>query len=82
MDTTEDKSYGALFGSVVVVILLIAGGIYVFKNNMNPKVAPPAMEETATVNAVDEQTAQTDSDLSNVEADLNSVDLDSLDKNI
>jgi hypothetical protein len=58
----EQKSNGALIGSVVIVVILIIGGIYLWKT------------------AVKEKT--TSDSAANVEANLNSMDMDGLDNGI
>jgi len=50
---TEKKSNGALFGSIVIVLIIVIGGIYLFitkiqevKNNQNANPAPSAQTQT------------------------------------
>ncbi len=50
---TENKSNGALFGSIVIIIILIIGGIYIFysklqdvKNNQNTNQVPNTLSQT------------------------------------
>ncbi len=51
---TEKKSDGALFGSIVIVIILIIGGIYIFyskiqeiKNNQKANQSAAAVNQIA-----------------------------------
>jgi len=62
----EKKSNGALIGSIVVIIILIIGGIYLWKASLKEKNATP----------------ETSNDTVNLEADLNSIDLENLDEEI
>lgn len=61
----QEKSNGALLGSVIIIIILILGGIYFWKTSMQEKLAPESSESTA-----------------DMEANLNSIDLDSIDQEI
>ena len=51
---TEKKSNGALFGSIVIVIIIIIGGIYLFitkmqeiKNAQNANQNPPSLNQVS-----------------------------------
>ena len=54
------KSNGALIGSIIIIIILVLGGIYLLKNNM--KEAPAPEQE--------------------IETELNTMDLETLDEEI
>ena len=58
------KSNGALIGSVIIIVILIIGGIYLWQKTVKEKPAPPS------------------DDLADLEANLNAVDLESLDEEI
>ncbi len=62
----EQKSNGALAGSIVIVLILIIGGIYLWQKGVQK-------EDTPQVNT---------SDTTNIEAELDGMDLDSLDSEI
>ncbi len=64
----ETKSNGALLGSIIIVIILVIGGVYLWKVNLEKRME---LENTAPA-----------SDATSLEADLNSTDLDSLDSGI
>lgn len=64
----EQKSNGALIGSIIIVIILIIGGIYFWQTSLKEEVAP--------------NSDLSSSNTSSLEADLNSIDLDSLDEGI
>jgi len=69
----QEKSNGALIGLIVIIIILIIGGIYLWKNSI---------QEGAPLNSGVSDTSQTESDAANLEASVNNVDLDSLDSEI
>jgi multisubunit Na+/H+ antiporter MnhB subunit len=71
----EQKSNGALMSAIVIIILLIIGGIFFWKTSVKDKVGEPTISETAPVNGVE-------NDLSNLEKDLNSLDLNNLDTDL
>ncbi len=67
---TDQKSNGALVGLIIIIIILVLGGIYLWKVNLN-KTTPS--ENTAV---------ETSEDTTSLEADVNSIDLESLDEGI
>ncbi|MCX6752911.1 MAG: hypothetical protein NTW62_01020 [Candidatus Nomurabacteria bacterium] len=74
----DKKSNGALIGSVVIIIILIIGGIYLYNTNVQQKMEQPVNTNVgATV-----QQNKTSADLTNLETDLNSTDLNSIDSKI
>jgi hypothetical protein len=62
----EQKTNGALIGSVIIIIILIIGGIYLWKVSLKERPVP--LENTDTS--------------ANLETDLNDIDLESLDSEI
>lgn len=66
----DQKSNGALIGLIIIVIILVLGGIYLWKVSLN-KTTPS--ENTAV---------ETSEDTTSLEADVNSIDLESLDEGI
>ncbi len=65
------KSSGALVGAIIIVLILIIGGIYLWKTGMperTPEVPQTEMQGTATE--------------AELETELNSMDLESLDQDI
>lgn len=71
---TQPKSNGALIGSIVIIVLLIIGGLYLWKNSAKEEMLP----ENSNVSGGDE----IDASAAAIEAELNSMDLDSLDSEI
>ena len=61
------KSNGALIGSIIIIIILVLGGIYLLKNNM--KEAPAPEQESSDM-------------YSEIETELNTMDLETLDEEI
>ncbi len=67
---TEQKSNGALTGLIIVIIILILGGIYFWRNSVKEKMLP----ENSSTGSID--TA------SGLDANVNNLDLDNLDSGI
>jgi len=77
-NTTEGNGKGALFGVIVIIILLVAGGLYLgFKNTAQQQV--PAAEDTASTTTLTESAAF-DATSAAIEADLNNPELQTLDE--
>ena len=70
----EQKSNGALVGSIIIVIILVIGGIYLWTKSKEAK-PTPANDSGAAQSSNNDDTIK-------MEADVNSVDLDSLDSGI
>ncbi len=73
----EQKSNGALTGSIIIIVILIIGGLYLWKTVLKEKPMPVdsgLSQETDTTGATD-VTAE-------MEANLNSIELESLDSEI
>lgn len=73
------KSNGALIGSIIVIIILVVGGIYVFKMNIQKvKDTQKANEQINTANVLSSSDETAD-----IEADLNNnANMDVLDTNL
>ncbi len=74
----ENKTNGALIGAIVILIILIIGGVYLFKNAKVPAPTPSAESDAQEI--LDPQADATSS--TEMEAELESVDLESLDSEI
>jgi flagellar basal body-associated protein FliL len=73
----EQKSNGSLIGLVVIVIILIIGGIYIWQSNKN-SVEKIKSSQTPTESVVNEDS----SELNTLELDANTTDIDvSIDAN-
>ncbi|MEK7538939.1 MAG: hypothetical protein AAB552_03800 [Patescibacteria group bacterium] len=83
----EKKSVGPLVGIVIVVLVLIAGAVYVFMDSKKSIMEQPAVMEQqvnagtmttdATLSALSEQGASTD--ILEIEKDLQATDFSDLD---
>lgn len=69
---TEKKSHGALIGSIIIIIILLIGGMYVWQSKMkNDAIREQAAQQQATINT---QNSQTANDLNNLDQQINSAD--------
>ncbi|MES2416317.1 MAG: hypothetical protein V4504_01300 [Patescibacteria group bacterium] len=77
MDQTK-KSNGALIGSIIIIIILIIGGIYVFKMNIQKN--KDAQEMNADMQQANNLSSSDEA--SDLEIDLqNNSNIDAIDKN-
>jgi hypothetical protein len=72
----EKKSSGAIVGLIVIIIILIVGGVYLWQNSVKDKILPA----NSTLNTGN--VPGTTDDTASIEADLNNIDLESLDQGI
>jgi len=83
MENQTQKTNGALIGSIVIIVILMIGGIYLVREKMaNDQRAENAriLQEQQQANA--EKLSNSD-DMSAIEADLNAnSDMDSLDEDL
>ncbi|PIP68798.1 hypothetical protein CO033_01500 [Candidatus Nomurabacteria bacterium CG_4_9_14_0_2_um_filter_32_10] len=64
----EKKSNGALLGSIIIIIILIVGGIYIWQSKVQKALEEKNKFESENVVPADEN------DLNALEEDLNTVD--------
>jgi hypothetical protein len=69
----EQKTSGALIGSIIIIIILLIGGFFIWKNNMKNSAPNPEMNSIGT---------NTNDSTASLEADANSMDIDSVDQGI
>ena len=76
--TPDQETKGPLVGIVIIIILLIIGGVYLWQSRTAPETIP---QTSTSTDQVVEQLGQqsTSTDLADIEADVNATDLDSLD---
>ncbi len=65
----EQKSNGALVGLVVIIIILILGGFYIWSVNKDEETPTPLQQENQNLTQEDE------SDIDNLDKDLQSADV-------
>lgn len=76
MEPTQNKTHGALIGSVIIIVILIIGGIYLLKTKTLQQEEDSSVFESSTSAP---NTINSDS-VEDIEADLNmNADIDSLD---
>ena len=68
----EQKNSGALIGSIIIIIILIIGGIYLWKTSKGNTL--PAGESQSV--------GSSNSDTADVEANVNSIDVDNIDNGL
>ena len=75
----EQKSNGALIGSIIVIIILAVGGIYLYQMYSKQYVGQPAPASTNTTVQLNTSTSSNPSDIEN---DLNKTNVDNLDSTL
>ncbi|MBI2481952.1 MAG: hypothetical protein HYV76_00025 [Candidatus Vogelbacteria bacterium] len=73
LNPTQENSPGPLIGSILIIIILIIGGVYIFKQNwIKPaNTTPPTAEEL--------KTQGTSTKLEDIKADIEDTNIDNLD---
>ena len=71
----EQKSNGALVGLIIVIIILVLGGIYLWRNSVKER-------ENLENAAVTSNAENANDDTASLEADVNKVELEDLDSEI
>lgn len=74
----QTKSNGALVGSIIIIVILIIGGIYLWQNSLKEKALP--QDQTMPEEMKDFESSVDST--SSIEAELDSIDLDSIDSEI
>ena len=67
---TEKKSHGALIGSLIIVLILVIGGIYIWQS----KVKNAIEEKNKQAEIVNNENAQTSNELNNLDQEINNTD--------
>ena len=80
MENVDQKSNGALLGSIIIIILIIIGGIYLIRTKVNNIQEENVAQEE--INAEANMLSSSD-EFEDIEADLEANgNIDSLDKNL
>lgn len=87
IEAPQTKSTGAIIGSIIIIIILIIGGLYLWGKQITEKEAQssitPEQILSETDPALDLLKTQGISDkITDIEADLNATDLNNLDKEL
>lgn len=87
LEAPQTKSTGAIIGSIIIIIVLIIGGLYLWgkqiveKETQDTLTSEQILSETdTTIDSLKNQ--GTSSKISDIETDLNSTDLNNLDKEL
>lgn len=79
-EVPKQKSNGALIGSIIIIIILIIGGIYLAQNKIKEAKENALTAEQANKSA---DILSTSDEVNDIEADLNkNADINSLDKGL
>ena len=90
LNETHHKHLGPVLGALILALILILGGLYLWGSKLNEEVVPvvetPINNEPETPRAAADQaimeTVSTSDELSAIEADLGSSNLETLDTDI
>ena len=74
----------AMVGVIIIVLILIIGGYFLYKNTIKSKINSQKSEQIDVLNSGASGRGQDDNnkDLSNIESDLNSINLEGIDASI
>lgn len=87
IEAPQTKSTGAIIGSIIIIVVLIIGGLYLWGKQIiqteTQTSLTPEQILSETDPALDSLKAQgTSTKITNIEADLNTTDLNNLDKEL
>lgn len=81
MDTQSEK--GPVLGIIIIIVLLVAGGLFVLNNSLNQsELLPGDIEGAPDVQSDALGVQATSTELDAIEADVNATNLDNLDAEI
>ena len=73
--SSKEKSTGPLVGSIIIIVILIIGGIYLIgKSQLGKKAAPqqqPQPQQSQSVNTTNTSSTSSSADLNSIQNDLN-----------
>ena len=70
----EKKSHGALIGSLIIVLILVIGGIYVFQNKMKTIKENNLAQEKANLEQQKAISANETGEINNLDNEINTTD--------
>lgn len=85
MEPKNENSVGPLIGTIIIFLVLVAGGVYLLQNKTRPaETTPPATEEVqVNQEAVQPETSVVPTeDISTIEADFSSINTTELDADV
>ena len=90
MVTSNDKSSGALIGTIIVIVVLVVGGFYLWNTKVQPMIeqknTPPiesvASDETSKTTIEQLSSQATSDETSSIQSDLSATDMSGLDKDL
>jgi len=68
----EKKLHGALVGSIIIIIILIIGGIYIWQSKVKNEIEQKKIAEQKQATAL--ENAKTSNDLNTLDQDINATD--------
>jgi len=75
----KESSIGPVIGTIIILAVIVLGGLYFWGQRVSDKV----MDETQLNAIVEDITTQNESDaVTDIEADLNATDIDSIDSEL
>lgn len=87
LEAPQTKSTGAIIGSIIIIVVLIIGGLYLWGKQIVEKETQSTMTPEQILSETDAVTDSlknqgTSNKISDIETDLNSTDLNNLDKEL
>jgi len=70
----EKKSHGALIGSIIVIVILIIGGLYIWQSKVKAPGTPVDTNQLPPATPTPIDTTSATDELNTLEQDLNSID--------
>ena len=80
MPQEEKSGVGAIIGAIIVIVIIVLGGLYVWGGKLLQNADSPAMTEDAQTDSLSSQSSS--DEVSDISKDLEAVDLNSLDAGI
>lgn len=81
-DTHVEKTIGPIIGSLIIVLLLMLGALYIWAQKLKMDRTQEAALEQNTLNATQSTELHTGDDINSIKADLRATDVDTLDRSL